>query len=191
MSAQQHEPGWTLAATTPGAYPPVLTPAPAQATDDDFSDLDDLASFEPGWPDAEPRPVSADAVAEDEPDGSQPDQPAAVDASAPAAPQAPEAAEAPEAAQAPEEAARPAAAPPLKSGVRTTEFWQTVLTQLLAIGVSVATLFGANVDSSTLQTLVPAVALLASAGASAYYSAARSKVKSAHASTGIPPNAGA
>ena len=155
---------------------------------DDFTDLDDLDSFEPGWPAADPRPTAADDVMDDvmddaDDDGAGP----AAQAESPAEPTVEAAA--PSTQTAAEPTAEPAAAPDLKKGVRTTEFWQTFLTQLLAFGVSVAALFGGNIDSTALQALVPAAALLASAGASAHYASSRSKVKSAHAST-VAPTAG-
>lgn len=66
-----------------------------------------------------------------------------------------------------------------KPGWTTTEFWVTVGTNLIGLGVALATLFGHTLDPSSLTALIPAFSVLATAVATALYSHSRSKVKAA------------
>ncbi|GAA4346299.1 hypothetical protein [Angustibacter luteus] len=181
MSAQPNQPDWAPSPADPMPYARTLAPAPSTdpASEDDFSDLDDLDSFDPDFPAADPRPTSADDVLDDEdagPDDVTADQATADQATA-------------DQSAAPQPAAPVAVvAAPAKKGLRTSEFWQTLFTQLLALAVSVVALFGGRLDSTAVQALVPAAALFASAASSAWYSQSRSKVKSAHPSTLVPPD---
>lgn len=68
-----------------------------------------------------------------------------------------------------------------KPGYLTTEFWTTVLTQVLGGVLGVAALFGHNLDGSKYQPLIGLGALLAVGIASAYYAHSRGKVKAATA----------
>ena len=70
---------------------------------------------------------------------------------------------------------------PAKPGFTTSEFWQTLLTNLLAVIVAIASLFNTDIDTPTVAALTPAIAVLAAAIASGLYARARSTVKSATA----------
>lgn len=85
----------------------------------------------------------------------------------------------------PQSAAAPVTATP-EPGYQSTEFWQTLLTNLLAVAVSAAEVLGVGIDSTAVQAVVPAVALIASAIATACYAHSRSRLKAAHAAAAAP-----
>ncbi len=66
-----------------------------------------------------------------------------------------------------------------KPGPQTSEFWQTLLTNILAIVVSIATLLKADFEPTSLAALIPAVSVLAAAVASGFYARSRAVVKAA------------
>jgi hypothetical protein len=68
---------------------------------------------------------------------------------------------------------------PVKTGLSTTELWTTALTNLLSFAVAIATIVGRPFDGSSLQALVPAVAMLAAAITSAIYARSRTALKMA------------
>lgn len=65
----------------------------------------------------------------------------------------------------------------LKPGYLTTEFYSTMLAQLVGIVALVVTGFGGSLDAGRLQPLIPAAALIASSVASAVYARSRSHTK--------------
>jgi hypothetical protein len=67
----------------------------------------------------------------------------------------------------------------VKPGWTTTEFWQTVLVQVIAAIVALGTVFHTSFQLNGLQSVVPVAALLAAAIAQAFYAHSRSTVKSA------------
>lgn len=66
-----------------------------------------------------------------------------------------------------------------KPGIRTSEFWATILTHLFTIATSAYALAGQPFPDrlAGLQVLVPVAGLVASAGVQAAYSLARGRVK--------------
>lgn len=71
----------------------------------------------------------------------------------------------------------------VKPGYLTTEFWTTVIFQVVTSVVALAALFGHNLDGSSFQPFVGVGALLAAGIAQAVYSHSRGKVKAAASST--------
>src|SRR5690348_13385417 len=77
---------------------------------------------------------------------------------------------------------------PVKPGANTTELWTAASTNLLSFAVAIATIVGHPFDSSALQALVPAVAMIAASITSAFYSRSRAVVKAAaHTAAGVIP----
>lgn len=70
-----------------------------------------------------------------------------------------------------------------KPGVTTSEFWQSLLVQVVSAVVGLGTLFHAHFDLSGLQVLIPSIAMLAAAIASAFYSRSRATIKAAQMAT--------
>jgi hypothetical protein len=66
-----------------------------------------------------------------------------------------------------------------KPGFLTSEFFQTLLTNALAVVVSVGSVFGHKIATGGVQALVAPVAVLAAAIATVFYSRSRSQVKNA------------
>ena len=64
-----------------------------------------------------------------------------------------------------------------KPGVGTSEFWTSLLTSLLSLGVGVAALLGSNFDPTGVQALIPAAATLAAAITAAVYAHSRASLK--------------
>jgi hypothetical protein len=62
-------------------------------------------------------------------------------------------------------------------GLGTTEFWTSLLTSLLSLGVGVATLVGSDFDPTGAQALIPAAATLAAAISAAVYTHSRASLK--------------
>lgn len=67
----------------------------------------------------------------------------------------------------------------VKAGWRTTEFWQSLLVQLITIAVAIGSIFKSNFNLNGVQAVVPSIAVLAAALAQAFYSHSRAAVKSA------------
>ena len=67
----------------------------------------------------------------------------------------------------------------MKPGIKTTEFWSTVLFHVITVVSLVLTATGSAFDTSKLNALVPVAALIASGAAQAFYSLSRAKVKAA------------
>jgi len=67
----------------------------------------------------------------------------------------------------------------VEPGPRTTEFWQTLIFQLIAATVAVGSLFDAGFNLNGIQALVPTIATVAAAIVQGFYTASRSKVKAA------------
>lgn len=67
-----------------------------------------------------------------------------------------------------------------KPGYLTTEFWVAAGTTIITAVVAMAALFGHVLPKDNLLALVPALAPIAAAVASAWYSSSRAKVKTAH-----------
>lgn len=85
----------------------------------------------------------------------------------------------------------PGAAVTPEAGPTTTEFWTTLLTNVLAVVVALGTVFNGKFDFRGAQPLIPAVAMLAAAGVTSWYAHSRSTVKAAaHTATGIAIAAG-
>lgn len=77
-------------------------------------------------------------------------------------------------------------ASPLRPGYLTTEFWTTVLIQLVAAITSIASLFTHTpFDATGLQPLIPVAALVAAGLAQALYSHSRGKVKATAIANGV------
>jgi len=73
-----------------------------------------------------------------------------------------------------------------ESGPTTTEFWTTLLTNVLAVVIALGTVFNGKFDFRGAQPLIPAVAMLAAAGVTSWYAHSRGTVKAAaHTATGI------
>jgi hypothetical protein len=70
-----------------------------------------------------------------------------------------------------------------KPGPQTSEFWQTLLTSILAIVVSITTLMKVDFEPTGLAAIIPAVSVLAAAFASGFYAHSRSVVKVAALTT--------
>lgn len=64
-----------------------------------------------------------------------------------------------------------------KPGYTTTEFWQTLFVSVLAAVVALGTLWRNGFDLSGVQSLVPALAVIAAAIGQAVYSRSRAAVK--------------
>jgi PASTA domain len=64
-------------------------------------------------------------------------------------------------------------------GYTTTEFWQTLVLQVIAAVVAIGTLISKNFNLSGLQAIVPSVAVAAAAAGQLFYSLSRAKVKAA------------
>jgi hypothetical protein len=62
-------------------------------------------------------------------------------------------------------------------GYTTTEFWQTLLVNVVAAVVAIGTIFRTNFNLNGAQAAVPAAAVLAAAIAQAFYSHSRATVK--------------
>jgi hypothetical protein len=62
-------------------------------------------------------------------------------------------------------------------GYTTTEFWQTLLVNIVACGVAIGSLFSNNFNLNGLNAIVPSVAVFAAAASQAFYSHSRAKVK--------------
>lgn len=77
------------------------------------------------------------------------------------------------------ETALPAVLPADQRGLRTTEFWTTVGTNVISLVVAVAALFGRTIHPGPLLALVPAVAVLVAAFSTAIYTRSRTSVKTA------------
>lgn len=69
--------------------------------------------------------------------------------------------------------------PGVKPGVKTTEFWFTVFTNIIGAVVAIATLLGKNIDKNSLLALVPVASLLVAGLVTAYYNHSRGQVKQA------------
>lgn len=67
-----------------------------------------------------------------------------------------------------------------KPGYATTEFWVTIGTIIVTAVVAIGAMFNLNFSKDHLDALIPALAPLAAGIASAVYSIARAKTKSAH-----------
>jgi hypothetical protein len=74
----------------------------------------------------------------------------------------------------------------VKPGLTTTEFWQTLLVQLIAVTVTVGSLWNSRFTLDGLRALVPSAAILAAALAQAFYTHSRGTVKAAAASNATP-----
>jgi uncharacterized membrane protein len=68
---------------------------------------------------------------------------------------------------------------PPKPGYLTSEFFQTLFANVIAIVVSIGSVFGHNVDVGGVQGLAAPVAVLAAAIATVFYSRSRRDVKNA------------
>lgn len=79
-------------------------------------------------------------------------------------------------------------APP--AGPTTSEFWVSTLTAVISLIVCATELFKVGFDPSGLQTLVPAIALIAAAVTSAVYTHSRATVKAAHATAAAAASLG-
>ena len=64
-------------------------------------------------------------------------------------------------------------------GYTTTEFWQTLLVNLVACGVAIGSLFSNNFNLDGLNAIVPSVAVVAAALSQLFYSHSRATVKAA------------
>jgi hypothetical protein len=75
----------------------------------------------------------------------------------------------------------PAAPEPgvVKPGWATTEFYQTLLVNVIAGIVAIVTIFKTNFNLNGVQAAVPAVALAAATIAQTYYALSRARVKAA------------
>ena len=83
----------------------------------------------------------------------------------------------------------------IEPGYTTTEFWTTLLTEVIA-GVVAFMALAKNVSIANVQAVVPSVALLAAAIAQFFYSRSRAAVKvaaqqAAAAVAAVPPPAAA
>ncbi len=67
----------------------------------------------------------------------------------------------------------------VKPGWTTTEFYQTLLVNVIAAIVAIVTIFKTNFNLNGVQAAVPAVALGAATVAQVYYTLSRAKVKAA------------
>ena len=67
----------------------------------------------------------------------------------------------------------------VKPGWTTTEFYQTLLVNVIAAIVAIVTLFKTNFNLNGVQAAVPAVALAAATVSQAFYTLSRAKVKAA------------
>lgn len=67
----------------------------------------------------------------------------------------------------------------VKWGPRTSEFWQTVFVNILALVVAGGTLLNHHFDVTGIQALIPALSVIAAAIVSAVYGNARSSLKAA------------
>ena len=74
-----------------------------------------------------------------------------------------------------------------KPGITTSEFWQSLLVQIVSAVAGLGTLVHARFDLSGLQVLIPSISVLAAAIASAFYSRARSTEKAARAANATRP----
>jgi hypothetical protein len=70
-------------------------------------------------------------------------------------------------------------------GYTTTEFWQTLLFHLIAATVALGSLFGVHFNLNGLQSIVPAVAIVAAAFVQAAYSRSRATVKAAASAAAV------
>jgi hypothetical protein len=87
----------------------------------------------------------------------------------------------------------PSSPPPIQPepGPTTTEFWQTLLANALAVFIAIFTLLGKPFPSTALTALIPPLAALASALVTGAYARSRSAVKqAAHAATAAQQTAG-
>jgi hypothetical protein len=64
-------------------------------------------------------------------------------------------------------------------GPKTTEFWQALLTNLIAATVAIGSLVGAHFSATGLQALVAPIAVIAATVTTAFYARSRSAVKQA------------
>jgi hypothetical protein len=77
-------------------------------------------------------------------------------------------------------------ASPLRPGYLTTEFWTTVLVQVVsAISVFASLFTHTPFDASGLQPLIPVAAVIAAGLAQSFYSHSRGKVKQAAINNGV------
>lgn len=83
------------------------------------------------------------------------------------------------------------AAGTVEPGWTTTEFYQTLLTQLVAVAIAVETLAKSGWKVDGLQAIVPAVAVAAATIAQIAYSVSRSKVKAAASAAALGTSAAA
>jgi hypothetical protein len=67
----------------------------------------------------------------------------------------------------------------VKAGWRTTEFWQSLLVQLITIAVAIGSIFKSNFNLNGVQAVVPSIAVFAAALTQAFYSHSRAVVKAA------------
>lgn len=67
----------------------------------------------------------------------------------------------------------------LKPGVRTSEFYVQVFTQVLAAVVALAAVFGRQVDPGPWQPVIGVIAVVASTLGGGWYAHARAKIKTA------------
>lgn len=70
----------------------------------------------------------------------------------------------------------------LKPGYTTTEFWLTLLTNVVAVVLVMQTVVWHRtiVDQSTLNALIPCAAAIAAVIGNAFYTVSRSQLKAAH-----------
>jgi hypothetical protein len=64
-------------------------------------------------------------------------------------------------------------------GYTTTEFWQTLLVNLVACGVAIGSLFSNHFNLDGVNAIVPSIAVVAAAISQTFYSHSRAKVKAA------------
>lgn len=67
----------------------------------------------------------------------------------------------------------------MKPGIKTTEFWTTVLVHLITVATVILSATGSSFDTSKLNALVPVAAMIASGIVQSFYSASRGRVKAA------------
>ncbi len=73
----------------------------------------------------------------------------------------------------------------VEPGWTTTEFYQTLLVQVVAAVVALVTLFRSGFNLSGLQAIIPTIAVAAAAIAQAIYSISRSRTKSAASAAAV------
>lgn len=66
-----------------------------------------------------------------------------------------------------------------RPGPTTSEFWTSLLTTVVSLSIAIADLFRTDFDPSGLQSLIPAVAVIAAAITSAVYAHSRTSAKNA------------